>query len=118
LEADADAVSALRTAGLRPSSSKLVTADEGGRRVVSDRLSIPGYRVLEQIGEGAMGAVYAGEQESPRRPVAIKVLHASSGAALARFWTEAAIMARLDHPGIARVLASGESDGHPYIVME
>jgi serine/threonine protein kinase len=65
-----------------------------------------------------MGAVYAGEQASPRRPVAIKVLHASAGPALARFWTEAAIMARLDHPGIARVLESGESGGHPYIVME
>jgi WD40 repeat protein len=65
-----------------------------------------------------MGTVYAGEQQSPRRPVAIKVLHARSPSALVRFRAEAEIMARLDHPGIARVLEAGDADGHPFLVME
>lgn len=79
---------------------------------------IEGFRILGVLGRGGMGTVYAGEQHAPRRPVAIKVLHATSSAASARFWTEAEIMARLDHPGIARILEAGAADGHPYFVME
>lgn len=125
LEADARAATALRTGGLRPA---LIDTDptvpglphhaHSTARGSGERISVPGYRVDGLLGEGGMGAVYAGAQESPPRPVAIKVLHVRSGPALARFWTEAAIMARLDHPGIARVLESGESEGHPFIVME
>ncbi len=70
------------------------------------------------IGEGGMGTVYAAEQEAPRRSVAIKVLQSRSGGALARFAAEAEIMARLDHPGIARVFEAGDADGHPFLVME
>jgi WD40 repeat protein len=82
------------------------------------RPSIAGFRLLDVLGEGGMGTVYAGEQDAPRRPVAIKVLHSTSTSALARFLAEAEIMARLDHPGIAKVLEAGEADGHPYFVME
>jgi eukaryotic-like serine/threonine-protein kinase len=89
-----------------------------GARAQRRRPNIHGYRIIDVLGEGGMGTVYAGEQDQPRRPVAIKVLHATSEAALARFNTEAEIMARLDHPGIAKVLEAGEADGHPYLVME
>lgn len=85
---------------------------------VRTRLEVPGYRLLEILGEGAIGTVYAGEQDAPRRPVAIKVLHAASSAALARFLGEAEIMARLDHPGIAKVVEAGLASGRPYFVME
>ena len=81
-------------------------------------IDIPGYRIVATLGEGGMGTVYVAEQDEPRRKVAIKVLHARSTAALARFKTEAEIMARLDHPGIARVLEAGEADGQPFLVME
>ncbi|HUQ03466.1 MAG TPA: WD40 repeat domain-containing serine/threonine-protein kinase [Kofleriaceae bacterium] len=87
-------------------------------RAPRPRLDIPGFRILGVLGEGGMGTVYAGEQDQPRRPVAIKVLHSTSDAALTRFFAEAEIMARLDHPGIAKVLEAGEADGHPYFVME
>ncbi|NVB77453.1 MAG: protein kinase [Kofleriaceae bacterium] len=79
---------------------------------------IAGYRVHDIIGEGGMGTVYAAEQDEPRRRVAIKVLFARSANALVRFKAEAQIMARLDHPGIARVLEAGDADGQPYLVME
>ena len=79
---------------------------------------IPGYRITGVLGEGGMGTVYVAEQDEPRRKVAIKVLYARSGSAVARFKAEAQIMARLDHPGIARVLEAGDADGKPYLVME
>ncbi|MGE5185061.1 MAG: serine/threonine-protein kinase, partial [Acidobacteriota bacterium] len=70
------------------------------------------------LGEGGMGTVYEAEQVSPRRRVAIKVLESASGSALLRFQTEAQIMARLDHPGIARVLEAGDAGGKPFLAME
>ncbi|HEX4421362.1 MAG TPA: protein kinase, partial [Kofleriaceae bacterium] len=111
LAADASADTALDTGGLAP------TADLRGPRR-AELPDIPGYRVREILGEGGMGTVYAAEQQAPRRPVAIKVLHALSQSALVRFRTEAEIMARLDHPGIARVLEAGDAGGHPFLVME
>jgi len=81
-------------------------------------LQIPGYKLLEELGEGGMGTVYRAEQESPRRAVAIKVLHTRSQSAWVRFQTEAQVMARFDHPGIARVLEAGEADGQPFLAME
>ena len=104
------------TAYERPGAALDPTAHE--RPGASARPVIEGYRIAGVLGEGGMGTVYAAEQAAPRRPVAIKVLHAASGAALARFRAEAEIMARLDHPGIAKVLEAGEAGGHPYFVME
>jgi len=110
-----DARAGLATGGL----ALALTVDERPRRGRRrPELDVSGYIVLDVLGEGGMGTVYAAEQRDPQRPVAIKVLHARSESALLRFKTEAQIMARLDHPGIARVLEAGETDGHPYLVME
>ncbi len=103
---------ALATGALAPTVDDLPAS----RRVAP--LKIPGYRIHEVLGEGGMGTVYSAEQEEPQRRVAIKVLHARSFNALLRFKTEAQIMARLDHAGIARVLEAGDADGHPFLVME
>jgi WD40 repeat protein len=114
LDVDAKAANkrALATGALAPTVDDLPAS----RRVAP--LKISGYRLKEVLGEGGMGTVYAAEQEEPQRRVAIKVLHARSFNALVRFKTEAQIMARLDHAGIARVLEAGEADGHPFLVME
>lgn len=112
LAADAAADTALHTGGLAATVSLGPASGRG------PGLEIPGYRLLRVLGEGGMGTVYAAEQESPRRQVAIKVLHARSPNALVRFRAEADIMARLDHPGIARVLEAGDAGGQPYLVME
>ncbi len=79
------------------------------------------YRITGALGRGGMGTVYAGEDQSLRRPVAIKVLHASAGATgrdLERFLLEARAAARLNHPNVVTVHDVGQRGGQAYIVME
>ena len=82
------------------------------------------YRILSQIGQGGMGAVYLAERadEQYRREVAIKIIHsfaALSSQLLLRFRLERQILAGLQHPNIAQMLDGGiTQDGIPYIVME
>ena len=78
------------------------------------------YRILSTLGRGGMGVVYLAEQANPQRLVALKLLAGASGAAaLARFRREAELLARLSHPGIARIVeVDAETDGRPYLVME
>lgn len=80
------------------------------------------YKILQEIGEGGMGAVYMAEQEKPvRRRVALKII--KTGMAdkqlIARFEAERQALAMMDHPNIAKVLDAGQADdGSPYLVME
>ncbi|MFO0892608.1 MAG: protein kinase [Isosphaeraceae bacterium] len=80
------------------------------------------YKLLQQLGEGGMGAVYMAEQSEPmRRTVALKLIKAGmdSRLVLARFNAERQALALMDHPNIARVLDAGASEsGRPYFVME
>jgi WD40 repeat protein/predicted Ser/Thr protein kinase len=79
------------------------------------------YRVVRVLGEGGMGTVYEAEQDSPRRPVALKVIGPGllSPALLKRFAREAQILGRLHHPGIAQIYEAGlAADGQPFFAME
>jgi eukaryotic-like serine/threonine-protein kinase len=81
------------------------------------------YRLLRQIGEGGMGAVYLAERADGefRKQVAVKLLPIglNTGAARERFLAERQILAQLEHPGIARLLDAGiAEDGTPFFVME
>ena len=79
------------------------------------------FRVLNLIGCGGMGEVYAATQLSLDRPVAVKLLPSvcvRDAAAKARFLAEARTVARLHHPNVVQVLAAGEMDGRPYFAME
>ncbi len=79
------------------------------------------YRVIEEIGHGAMGIVYRGERIKLGRAVAIKVLHDSLPHELAgrkRFELEARAMAQLEHPHCVAVLDVGLHEGRPYVVMD
>lgn len=78
--------------------------------------------VLEEfVGGGGMGAVFRARDQVLDRSVAIKVLARdkfSDPETYQRFQNEGRSAARLDHPNIARVYYSGESNGLAYIVFE
>jgi eukaryotic-like serine/threonine-protein kinase len=80
------------------------------------------YKVLQRLGEGAMGEVFLAEQREPvRRQVAIKVIKfgLSTRDVIARFELERQALAMLAHPNIARILDAGSTnDGRPYFAME
>lgn len=79
------------------------------------------YRLLSKLGEGGMGIVYAAEDMSLGREVAVKFLLAGRHKRLsrARFQREARSTSALSHPNIATVYDYGETDeGFPFIVME
>jgi tetratricopeptide (TPR) repeat protein/predicted Ser/Thr protein kinase len=87
-------------------------------------VSIDGYRVLGELGRGAMGVVLLAEQQSPKRQVALKVLRPDAMTPIRerRFELETESLAMLKHPGIAPVYASGrvelEGRTYPYFAME
>ncbi|QDU68199.1 bifunctional serine/threonine-protein kinase/formylglycine-generating enzyme family protein [Engelhardtia mirabilis] len=80
------------------------------------------YRLVEKLGEGGMGEVYAAEQSDPVvRRVALKVIKPGMDSAqvIARFESERQALARMTHPNIAMVLDAGATtEGLPYFVME
>ena len=80
------------------------------------------YRIVRRLGYGGMGAVYLAEQEEGvRRQVALKVIHRGmdTDEILRRFELERQILARLNHPYIARLLEAGATDdGRPYFAMD
>ena len=79
------------------------------------------FRVLDRIGRGAQGVVYAAQDEVIGRPVALKVLMAdleSDPETRARFHREAQAAARLLHPNIISIFDAGEDQGRPFIAMQ
>jgi serine/threonine protein kinase len=82
------------------------------------------YRLIRLLGRGGMGVVFLAERADGQynRQVAIKLMNAvlgSSPAMLIRFRAERQILARLEHPNIARLLDGGMTDdGQSYLVIE
>lgn len=79
------------------------------------------YSLLETLGAGGMGVVYRARDEKLERIVAVKVLSQgllTDEPARRRFRSEALVLARLNHPGIAALYDVGEQDGIDYLVME
>lgn len=84
--------------------------------------SVGPWRLLEEVGRGGMGVVYRAERSDGlyAQQVAIKLLRGfPDGERRLRFERERRLLARLEHPGIARLLDGGVSeDGQPWLAME
>ncbi|HEX7054240.1 MAG TPA: serine/threonine-protein kinase [Burkholderiales bacterium] len=81
------------------------------------------YRVLDELGRGAMGAVYRAVDPLIEREVAVKTLLPDLPAEIMaevreRFLREARSAGRLSHPNIVTIFDVGEQDGVAYIAME
>ena len=88
----------------------------GGQRVGA-------YVIVRELGRGGMGTVFLAERADGQfeKQVAIKILNRGADTAeiLRRFRSERQILARLDHPNIARLLDAGTTDdGLPYFIMD
>ncbi len=85
---------------------------------------IANYELVRLIGVGGMGAVFEAWQQVPSRRVALKVLHTNllTPAFLQRFRQETDILARLEHPLIARIYEVSTTQGpgpkRPVFAME
>ncbi len=82
------------------------------------------YRVLGELGRGAMGVVYRAEQDAPNREVALKLMLIDATLPQHRLAAvaEADALARLRHPGIVPVFDAGVLDvdgvAYPFLAME
>ena len=113
--------------GVRAVTAELPTIGDtplhrGAPALVTPPPRIPGYEILDVLGEGGMGVVYLAEQAEPiRRRVALKVIRRglNSHQVVARFKAERQTLGVMNHAHIARVYDAGTAeDGRPYFVME
>lgn len=82
---------------------------------------IPGYQLIEKIGQGSMGTVFKAKQLSMDRTVAIKVLHpklAANKQFLARFQREAHLAAKFNSNHVVQAIDVGTTGNINYFVME
>jgi hypothetical protein len=99
------------------------TAADQGRdaaRTLQRGARLGRYTILEVMGAGGMGVVYAAHDADLDRRVAIKLLRASGDAetARARLLREARAMARLRHPNVITVYEAGTIDERVFVAME
>ncbi|MBL8215331.1 MAG: serine/threonine protein kinase [Bryobacterales bacterium] len=119
-----DLLKASEAAEQAPFWAHSAAANEARVEAAAERGTALGpYRVLRRIGSGGMGVVYRASRADGAfsKIVALKILGWSAGdpGSLRRFQQEREILARLEHPNIARLLDGGEApDGRPFLVME
>ena len=81
------------------------------------------YRILGELGRGAMGIVYRAKDPALDRVVALKTIILADDAEgreeyQKRFFIEAKAAGKLTHPGIVTTYDFGEQDGVAYLAME
>lgn len=116
---------------MRPAAHSPDTHEPGALTLVTDvshplpvpnaQLTIPGYRIVSELGRGGMGVVYRAVQLSLNRAVALKVVLGGPLASFedkARFRLEAEAAARLRHPNVVQVFDVGEWNGFQYLALE
>jgi serine/threonine-protein kinase len=93
----------------------------GAGQIAQGQLLDQGYRLEHLLGEGGMGAVWAGIHVASGMPVALKFVRPtkSSPELTQRLLREAHVAAAIDHPNVVKVLGVFELEpGQPVLVME
>jgi serine/threonine protein kinase len=83
--------------------------------------TVPGYDLLEPLGEGGMGVVWKARQTKLNRLVALKMVLGEQRAGskeLIRFLAEAEAVAAVKHPHVVQVYDYGEANGRPILGIE
>ena len=91
------------------------------REGLEARRRVGPYALVRELGRGGMGTVYLARRDDVDREVALKVVRGdlADPSARRRFLVERRVLARLSHPGIARLYDAGVADdGTPYFAME
>jgi serine/threonine-protein kinase len=117
----ADAADSRAVAAIVAEGARAALGDAADESLVGQRFGA--YRVERVIGHGGMGAVFLGSRADDefQQTVAIKTIRAGreSAEGLERFRREREILARLDHPRIARLVDGGTGpSGVPFVAME
>ncbi|MBA4187302.1 MAG: hypothetical protein C0467_04705 [Planctomycetaceae bacterium] len=90
-------------------------------RAAEQEQPFPGYRLIREVGRGAMGLVFLGWSDVSGHPVAMKVIHpamALKSSQAERFIREADILKQLHHPNIVEFREAGYADGVLFLAME
>jgi serine/threonine-protein kinase PpkA len=96
-------------------------APGSGAGAGAQNLVIEGYRIVRQIGEGGMAAVFLAQPQQPGPPQVLKIMRLDrlgDDDGLQRFIQEFALLAQVKHPNVARIFRQDFSAGHAYIAME
>jgi serine/threonine protein kinase/tetratricopeptide (TPR) repeat protein len=86
--------------------------------VQSESTAFGSYRLVELLGEGAMGEVWRAMDLRLEREVALKILKDADDVRRRALISEAKLACQLNHPNIAHIYDAGEIEGTPYIAME
>lgn len=101
-----------------------ISAGKSSGSTLESGTMIGRYRIERLLGEGGMGAVYEAQQQDHKRRVALKILQPVrlSTKSRHRFAHETELLARLEHPGIARLYEAGTygptEAQQPFFAME
>ncbi len=107
------------TSSLTESPDRSSTVESASRS--TDCAIVPGYEVMERLGEGGMGVVFKARQVGLDRLVALKMIRGGTTAQtdhFARFSIEAEAVARLHHPNILTIYDFGVVGNLPYVSLE
>lgn len=120
--ADSVGQTATQPSGISPASIAAAIDATVGSAAWAGRRIGP-WKIVETIGHGGMGEVWRAERVDGgfRQDAALKLMRRGVGDAgyLARFEAERQILARLEHPNIARLLDGGAlDDGQPWLALE
>jgi serine/threonine-protein kinase len=114
-----DGPEAEQDTAVRSSRPTEQAAPAGRGTTISSRVG--DFRLIRKLGKGAMATVYKARQVSQNRKVALKILFkhvAETPKLLERFYREARVLGRLDHPNLVQGYCVGEHQGLHYFAME